>query len=81
MCLDSQTGLQHISEPPVARCHGKDLTAACKCSVPSQMCAVQCCACPLKTKKDEDRDVDDVNLKQIIIMNNLQLDSVIKSEF
>lgn len=51
VCLDSQTGPQCRSEPPVARCHGKDLTAACKCRVPSQKCAVGCCACPLKAKR------------------------------
>ncbi len=77
MCLDSQTGLQCISEPLVARCHGKDLTAACKCSVPSQMCAVGCCACPLKAKRDEHRHAVDVNLKQIVITVNICAFSVL----
>lgn len=71
MCLDSQTGLQCISEPLAARCHGKDLTAACKRSVPGQTCAVGCCACSLKAKRDKHRDAIDVNLKQKIILNNL----------
>ena len=41
MCLDSQTGLEYISEPLVDRCHGKDLTAGYKCIVPSQKCAAE----------------------------------------
>lgn len=67
MCLDSQTGLQCISEPLVACCHGKDLTAACKCSVPSQKCAVGCCECPLKAKKKREEEKQ----KQIVILNNI----------
>ncbi len=83
MCLDSQIGLQCISEPLVARCHGKDLTAACKCSVPGRTCAAGCCACPLKARRDKDRDAIDVNLKQKIIMNHLHMhyDPAIKLAF
>lgn len=72
MCLDSQTGLRCISEPLVARCHGKDLTAACKCSMPSQMCAAGCCACPLKAKRNKDGAGDrtgDVHHKQTVTAN------------
>lgn len=73
MWLDSQTDPHSISGPLVARCHGKDLTAASKCSVPGQTCAAGCCACPLKAERDKDRVAVDVNLKQIIILNNLHM--------
>lgn len=79
--LDCQTGLRCICEPLVSRCHGKDLTAACKCIVPGRTCAAGCCACPLKGKRNKRRLRAVVfNLRQIINNPHTHRDFAIKQQ-